>query len=154
MNTCRLCSDGHGDLIKYSVRHYVHAACGLKRWGVLFFDKLHLWQLERFPVLVAQEHGVLQALEACIERLRKQGQSPELLAVGLGQAVRKRRVALGKLQEAIADELGMDVATYQMIEDGTHGMNVGTLERLCAALQMPMWELVREAEESGPTYSA
>lgn len=70
MSTCRLCSESKGSLIKYSVRHYVHPACGLKRWGAAFFDKLHLWQLEAFPALIAHQHNLYPALEAKIDGLR------------------------------------------------------------------------------------
>ncbi len=43
MNTCRLCGndDFSGDpLIKYGVRHYVHAECAFKKWGESFLDKI------------------------------------------------------------------------------------------------------------------
>ena len=47
LSTCRVCgkSEIDGDMIKYGVRHYAHPACGLKRWGAGFFDRLKDWQL-------------------------------------------------------------------------------------------------------------
>lgn len=69
------------------------------------------------------------------------------LMVRVGKAARKRRVALGIQQETIAAELGMDVTSYRAIENGTRGLSIGTLQRLCAVLKIQMWELVREAEE-------
>jgi hypothetical protein len=73
MATCRLCDGGEaevgrrGGLVKYQVRHHVHAACGLERWGARLFDRLSQWQLRQFPVLYAQRAGLLGALEAAIE---------------------------------------------------------------------------------------
>ncbi len=70
--TCRICGESHdtrfGAPIKYSVRHYAHVECGLKRWGEGFFDRLHGWQLEQLPVFAVKEAGLFEALEKYIEK--------------------------------------------------------------------------------------
>ncbi len=63
MNTCRFCKEWKGDLIKYGVRHYAHAACGLKAKGAGFFDLLHDWQLKQFPYFAAKDAGLAAELE-------------------------------------------------------------------------------------------
>ena len=62
--TCRFCrvSTNEDGLIKYGVRHYAHPKCGLQREGGKFFDRLTLWQLTRFPALVAADFGLLDEL--------------------------------------------------------------------------------------------
>lgn len=73
MNTCRLCyhpegRNGHYKLIKYSVRHYAHADCGLKARGVAFLANLTDWQCyAEFPYKAARDHS--KAAEA--ELLRR-----------------------------------------------------------------------------------
>ena len=62
MNTCRLCHGYRGSLIKYGVRHYAHADCGLQRWGAAFFDRLHDWQLKQFPYFAAKKAGLAEEL--------------------------------------------------------------------------------------------
>lgn len=72
MATCRLCGKddltqrGRGDLIQYSVRHYVHAQCGLEKWGAGFFERLKLWPLQQFPAPFAHRAGLLEALKQAI----------------------------------------------------------------------------------------
>lgn len=68
------------------------------------------------------------------------------LAIRIGRAVRKRRIALGIHQEVAAAELGVNVTQYRAIETGATSITVGTLQRLCLVLKMQMWELMREAE--------
>lgn len=74
LNTCRLCGEmvGCDQLIKYSIRHYVHPACGLKKWGAEFFDKLHDWQLRNFPYPVAHRAGFSDELMRRYKALEKQ----------------------------------------------------------------------------------
>jgi hypothetical protein len=66
LHTCRLCGDWHeherGPMVRYAVRHWAHADCALKKWGAKFFDRLHLWQLENFPALIANRHGLYEEL--------------------------------------------------------------------------------------------
>jgi len=64
MNTCRFCKEQTTDhLIKYGVRHYAHARCGLKAQGAAFLDNLTDWQCGQFPYFVAKEFGLEGVIE-------------------------------------------------------------------------------------------
>lgn len=76
-STCRLCEKWEGPKVRYGIRHYAHADCGLKKWGSLFFDKLSLHELNNFPALTASKHGQLKNLAARIESLNAQQRSRE-----------------------------------------------------------------------------
>lgn len=65
-NSCRLCRRPDGNKFRYGSRHYAHAECGLKRWGAGFFGKLHLWQLNEFPVFAAKAAGLWPELQRAI----------------------------------------------------------------------------------------
>lgn len=73
MNTCRFCPDpeksvGHYGLVKYGVRHYAHADCGLRVKGVAFLSTLTDWQCHAvFPYRAAQDHSP----EAVAELVRR-----------------------------------------------------------------------------------
>ncbi len=73
--TCRFCHKwdlrDSSKLVKYGLRHYAHARCGLERFGVVFFDRLSLFELTEFPALVAADYGLLDELRKRIKRLRK-----------------------------------------------------------------------------------
>jgi hypothetical protein len=59
MSTCRFCkgSDEHM-MVKYEVRHYAHAKCGLEAKGVAFFAYLTDWQCyAQFPYMAAVDAG-------------------------------------------------------------------------------------------------
>jgi transcriptional regulator with XRE-family HTH domain len=71
------------------------------------------------------------------------GKSPQKR---IGDAVRKRREALGISQEAFADKIRMHRAYYGALERGEKNLQLSTLERLCAGLNVRMWEVIREAE--------
>ena len=72
MSTCRVCGGylepAGNPLIKYSLRHYAHAECGLKKWGDAFFDRMHPWQARNFPYLTALRLGHERALVARAEQ--------------------------------------------------------------------------------------
>lgn len=71
-NTCRVCKEFTSDsLIKYGVRHYAHAECGLKKWGASFFDRLHHWQLQNFPAIPAIRAGLEDELVRRINATRE-----------------------------------------------------------------------------------
>lgn len=78
MSTCRFCG-GYEDqgskypLIKYSVRHYAHADCGLKAKGVAFFDLLHDWQIEQFPYFAARDLGLSGDLVERVQKIEQRG---------------------------------------------------------------------------------
>lgn len=76
-NTCRFCKDWrenkYGDLIKYGVRHYAHADCGLKAKGTKFFDALPEWRLQQFPIFAAKDTGFLPELQKRTEGFKVKG---------------------------------------------------------------------------------
>jgi hypothetical protein len=57
---CRFCkkSEDSSRLLKYEVRHYAHAKCGLAAQGVAFLDHFTDWQCTQFPYFAALGHGV------------------------------------------------------------------------------------------------
>lgn len=58
-NTCRVCKQYGGEYqAKYSVRHYAHFACGLKRWGAEFLNMIPLHEVGRMPFMLADEYGL------------------------------------------------------------------------------------------------
>lgn len=67
IETCRLCKktnyDGPEPLFKYGVRHYVHASCGLEKWGEKFLDMIPAWQLQHLPYGPLVKHGLLEKVE-------------------------------------------------------------------------------------------
>lgn len=64
----------------------------------------------------------------------------------LGMAFRKRREALGYSQESYADAIGMHRTYYSAIERGEKNLQLDTLERVCEGLEIPIWEVLKEAE--------
>jgi hypothetical protein len=36
----------------------------MKKWGAAFFDRLHPWQADQFPALIANRFGHMDALMA------------------------------------------------------------------------------------------
>ena len=64
----------------------------------------------------------------------------------IGDALRKRREALGISQESFADQIKMHRAYYGALERGEKNLQLSTLERVCAGLEVPMWEVLRDAE--------
>lgn len=64
----------------------------------------------------------------------------------IGDALRKRREALGVSQEAFADSIGMHRAYYGALERGEKNLQLSTLERVCEGLDVRVWEVLRDAE--------
>jgi transcriptional regulator with XRE-family HTH domain len=64
----------------------------------------------------------------------------------IGEAVRKRREAGTYNQEEFADHIGMHRAYYGELERGKKDLRLSTLERVCAGLEVPMCEVIRDAE--------
>lgn len=64
----------------------------------------------------------------------------------IGDALRKRREAQGYSQEAFADRIRMHRAYYGAIERGKKNLQLSTIERVCAGLDAPMWEVLRDAD--------
>jgi transcriptional regulator with XRE-family HTH domain len=64
----------------------------------------------------------------------------------IGDAVRKRREGQNYSQEGFADHIRMHRAYYGAIERGEKNLQLSTLERVCAGLNVAMWEVLRDAE--------
>lgn len=64
----------------------------------------------------------------------------------IGDALRRRREAQGYSQEGFADRIRMHRAYYGAIERGEKNLQLATLERVCAGLDIPAWEIMREAD--------
>jgi transcriptional regulator with XRE-family HTH domain len=75
------------------------------------------------------------------------------LAVSFGQAVRNRRQTLGLSQEELAWRGGLNRSYVTDIERGARNPSLRTIGRLAEALQMPLYALLREAEEQLPERS-
>jgi predicted transcriptional regulator len=69
--------------------------------------------------------------------------APELVA--FGSAIRKRRLAMGLSQEALAHEAGIDRSYMSSVERG--GQNIGLVlaKQIASALQMALADLVAAA---------
>ena len=68
------------------------------------------------------------------------------LQVRVGAAIRRRREARNFSQEGFADYVKMHRAYYGALERGKKNLQLSTLERVCAGLEVPIWEVIREAE--------
>ena len=68
-----------------------------------------------------------------------------LLRIGL--ALRKRREALKVTQEEFAANNEMDASYYGAVERGRQNLTLLNLMRLARGLQVPLSQIVREAEE-------
>ncbi len=64
----------------------------------------------------------------------------------IGDALRRRREAQGYSQEAFADRIRMHRAYYGAIERGKKNLQLTTLERVSTGLDVPAWEIMREAD--------
>jgi transcriptional regulator with XRE-family HTH domain len=60
--------------------------------------------------------------------------------------IRKHREAQDLTQEGFADLIQMHRAYYGALENGKKNLQLSTLERVCEGLDVPMWEVIREAE--------
>ena len=65
----------------------------------------------------------------------------------LGKAIQTRRKASGVSQESFADGIGMHRTYYGAIERGEKNIQLDTLARVCAGLNVPPWVVLREADE-------
>ena len=60
---------------------------------------------------------------------------------------RNYRKKTGLSQEEFADVIEMHRAQYSFVERGLRDFRLSTLVRLAAALETPLWVLIRDAEE-------
>lgn len=65
----------------------------------------------------------------------------------IGQVVRHHREAKKWSQEAFADHIKMHRAQYGFLEQGKRDLRLSSLERVAEGLGVPLWMLVREAED-------
>jgi len=70
-------------------------------------------------------------------------QFPELLA--FGEVVRKRRLALGLTQEALAHDAGIDRSYMSSVERGGQNIGLVTAHQVARALNTRLSELLRAA---------
>lgn len=68
------------------------------------------------------------------------------LPTRLGIVLRRHREALEISQEAFAESVHMHRTYYSQIERGLKDLRIETLERLCLALEVRMWEVLKEAD--------
>ena len=64
----------------------------------------------------------------------------------IGLVLRKHREALEISQEDFAELVQMHRTYYSSIERGLKNIRIETLERICAALEVRIWEVLKEAE--------
>lgn len=65
----------------------------------------------------------------------------------IGVVLRRRREAEEYSQEGFADFIGMHRTYYSAIERGKKDMQLSTLEKVCEGLKVPLWVVLREADE-------
>lgn len=68
------------------------------------------------------------------------------IEVRFGQAVRRRREMNGVSQEAFAQMAGVHRTYISSIERGKVQVGIGVAEKLAEALETPLSELIRDAE--------
>lgn len=64
----------------------------------------------------------------------------------IGTVIRKHREARGFTQEGFADHIQMHRAYYGALENGKKNLQLSTLEKVCGGLEVPMSEIIRDAE--------
>lgn len=72
---------------------------------------------------------------------------PQSLATRIGRTIREQREATGISQERFAANIGRHRTFMGSLERGETNPSLDTLERVAKALGMPLWQLVRMAEE-------
>lgn len=76
------------------------------------------------------------------------------LQVSVGRVVRRRRARLGHSQEAFADHVGVHRTYMGGVERGERNVSLKNLDRIAAALGVPLSKLLAEAErDAGPRAS-
>lgn len=70
------------------------------------------------------------------------------ISAAFGAVVRARRKALGLSQESLAERATVHPTYVSRIEGGNKNPSLGVAARLAEALELSLWMLIREAEES------
>jgi transcriptional regulator with XRE-family HTH domain len=65
----------------------------------------------------------------------------------VAEVIRRYREAGEWTQDAFAAHIEMHRAQYSIMEEGRKDVRLSTLERVAKGLQVPMWVILREAEE-------
>lgn len=80
--TCRHCnvSTDDRDLLKYSVRHYIHPRCALEKWGPEIINRFPLWQLENFPYKPLVDFGLLEIVRDYCKAVKSYPATAEVVA--------------------------------------------------------------------------
>lgn len=63
----------------------------------------------------------------------------------IGDALRKRREALGISQEGFAEAIGVHRTYYSAIERGEQNLTMKSMEKVCEGMKTHVWEVLREA---------
>ncbi len=71
----------------------------------------------------------------------------ETLQQRFGAAIRRHRKAKGLSQERLADLCDLHGVYIGVIERGEKNVTIGTAQRVAEALDVPLWQLLREAGE-------
>lgn len=69
------------------------------------------------------------------------------LQMRIAKVIRRHREGTKLSQEAFADHIGMHRAQYSFVERGKRDIRLSTLERVARGLEMPIWTILREAEQ-------
>lgn len=77
----------------------------------------------------------------------------EVSPMNLGSVIRKRRAELGLRQKAVAEEIGVSEDYLSLIERDQRTPSLEMLEKLAAALSVPVSYLLFEAEPINPNLS-
>ena len=65
----------------------------------------------------------------------------------IGEVIRRHREAKKWSQEGFADHIEMHRAQYGLVERGRKDLRVSSLERVARGLEVPLWAILREAED-------
>lgn len=68
----------------------------------------------------------------------------DTLAIGLGQAIRRRRLEAGLSQEQLAERADVHRNHVGFVERGERSPTVVVLDRIAQGLGIPAWELLKE----------
>ena len=66
--------------------------------------------------------------------------------VGIGQAIRQLRTEAGCSQESLAHDAEVDRSYMGGIERGEHNLTIINLQRICKALNVSVWKLLKQAD--------
>ncbi len=71
--TCRICKElvDPKHEVKYSVRHYAHPECFIRKFGAEIVTMLPMWKLELLPYKPLQDAGIMQVVLDHIAEIKK-----------------------------------------------------------------------------------